>query len=96
MSAPVGTGRALGVLQSNLKDLDGLEFTPGSTIGFFGVAQVSQPANATQTTITATWVTLSAGAGFGFLTSDQIISVIAAVQQIQHVMKTLGLWKGLA
>jgi hypothetical protein len=67
-----------------------------SLIAFYGATPIAQPSGATQTTITATWVTLSAGAGFGFLTSDQIISVIAAIQQIQHVMTTLGLWKGSA
>lgn len=95
MGAPVGTGRALGVSQSNVC-LDGLSFTTGSTIGFYGVTKVAQPADATQATITATWVTLSAGSGFGFLTSDQIISVIAAIKQIQYTLKTLGLWKGTA
>lgn len=65
-------------------------------ISFYGVTAVVQPSGATQTTITATWVTLSGGTGFGFLTSDQIISVIAAIQQIQTVLKTLGLWKGTA
>lgn len=67
-----------------------------SLVAFYGLTPVVQPAAATQTTITATWVTLSGGTGFGFLTSDQIISVIAAIQQIQTVMKTLGLWKGTA
>ena len=63
-------------------------------IGFYGVTPVAQPTAATQTTLTATWVTLCATAGFGFRTSDQIISVIAAIKQIQTVMTTLGLWKG--
>jgi hypothetical protein len=93
MSAPVGTGRALGVSQSN-PQLDGLSFTTGSTLGFYGVSQVAQPSGATQATITATWVTISSG--FGFLTSDQIISVIDQLKQIAHVLKTLGLWKGSA
>lgn len=95
MAAPVGTGRALGALTSNIC-LDGLSFSSGSTIGFYGATKVAQPADATQATITATWVTLSAGTGFGFLTSDQIISVIAAIKQIQYTLKTLGLWKGSA
>lgn len=63
-------------------------------ISFYGVTTVVQPSGATQTTITATWVTVSSG--FGFSSSDQIISVIAAIQQIQTVLKTLGLWKGAA
>jgi hypothetical protein len=64
------------------------------TLGFFGVTPQAQPANASQATITATWVAISAG--FGFLTSDQAVSIIAAVKQIQFTLKTLGLWKGAA
>lgn len=96
-------GKMTGVAQSN-PTLDGfnvpsvLSADSGTTaLAFFGVTGVTaQPSGATQTTITATWVTLSGGTGFGFLTSDQIISVIAAIQQIQTVLKTLGLWKGSA
>ena len=66
-------------------------------ISFYGATPAARVAAATQATITATWVTISDGAqGFGFSTSDQIISVIAAIKQIQHVLTTLGLWKGSA
>lgn len=66
-------------------------------ISFYNVDPVAQIASAVQATITATWVTISDGAqGFGFLTSDQIISVIAAIKEIQHVLTTIGLWKGAA
>lgn len=65
-----------------------------SLVGFYGATPIVQPSGATQTTITATWVTISSG--FGFFSSDQIISVIAAIQQIQTVLKTLGVWKGSA
>lgn len=65
-----------------------------SLVGFYGATPIVQPSGATQTTLTATWVTISSG--FGFFSSDQIISVIAAIQQIQTVLKTLGLWKGSA
>ena len=95
--------RSLGVADSKA-DIDAgvvtsitkLTTTTASTVGFFGVTDVVQPTGATQTTLTATWVTLCAGGGFAFSTSNQIISVIAAIQQIQTVMKTLGLWKGSA
>lgn len=63
-------------------------------ISFFNVTPVAQPAAAAQATITATWVTISSG--FGFSSSDQVISVIAAIKEIQNVLKTLGLWKGAA
>jgi hypothetical protein len=93
-------GRALGVAQSNPL-LDGLKVTSvieadNATVklGFFGVTPVVQPVGATQATIVATMVAISSG--FGFTTSDQVNSIIAAVQQIQTVLKTLGLWKGSA
>ncbi len=63
-------------------------------ISFYGVTPVAQLSGATQTTIVATFITISSG--FGFTSSDQVISVIAAIQQIQYVLKTLGLWKGSA
>lgn len=76
----------------------GMTFGGSTTelISFYNVTPVAQIAAAEQATITATWVTLCATAGFGFLLSNQIISVIATIKQIQHVMKTLGLWKGSA
>lgn len=95
-------GKALGVAFSN-PVLDGFSVSgvisadSGSAkLGFYGVTAVVQPAAATQTTLTATWIACSTAQGFGFLTSDQVISVIAAIQQIQSVLKTLGLWKGSA
>lgn len=96
-------GKALGVAMSN-PTLEGFKVpsvieadTNSAKMAFFGVTAVTQPADATQATITATWVTISDGAqGFGFQTSDQIISVIAAIKQIQHALKTLGAWKGSA
>lgn len=95
-------GKALGVAFSN-PVLDGFSVsgvisadTGTAKLSFFGVTAVTQPAAATQATLTATWVQCSTATGFGFLTSDQIISVIAAIQQIQTVLKTLGLWKGSA
>ena len=87
------------IQQIGCNDDDGATFGSGATekISFYGVTTVVQPSAATQATITATWVTISDGAqGFGFSTSDQIISVIAAIKQIQHALKTLGLWKGSA
>lgn len=94
-------GKALGVAGSN-PTLDGFKVTSvieadnaTTKLAFFGVTGVTaQPAAATQTTIVATFITISSG--FGFTSSDQVISVIAAIQQIQTVLKTLGLWKGSA
>lgn len=96
-------GRSLGVADSKADIDDGtiqtitkLTTTAGATIGFYGATAVAQPSGATQATLTATWVTLSGGTGFGFSSSDQIISVITAIQVIQSTLKTLGLWKGSA
>lgn len=95
--------RSLGVSSSKadidegtISGLSSFSTASGSYVGFYGVTAVVQPSGATQATLTATWVTLCAGGGFAFRTSDQIISIIAAVQQIQTVLKTLGLWKGSA
>jgi hypothetical protein len=75
---------------------DGKVFGQSATdlIAFYGTTPVVQPSGAAQATITATWVTLSAGTGFGFLLSDEIISVIAFLKEVATVFKTLGLWKG--
>ena len=65
-----------------------------SKISFWGTTPAARVADATQATITATWVTISSG--FGFQTSDQIVSVIAQLKMIAHVLKTAGIWKGSA
>mgnify|MGYP003394087743 CR=1 FL=1 len=79
-------------------DPSGAQFGKSATekIAFFGATPVTQPTNSAQTTLATavTWLTISAGTGFAFNSSDSIISVIAAVKQIQSVLTTLGLWKG--
>lgn len=67
--------------------------TSGS-LGFFGVTPVARPASAEQATITITWLTISSG--FGFETSNQVISLIASFKAMQSLLTTLGLWKGTA
>lgn len=92
MSAPVGTGRALGVSQSN-PQLDGLSFTPGSTVGFFGVAQIAQPASAAQAALT---LTTGLSGGFGFTTTTAFTAFIAQLENIRASLVLLGLLKGAA
>lgn len=94
-------GRALGVAMSN-PSLDGVKvptvFEAESAtlkMAFYGVTAVVQPSSAAQTTTAATWVTVCSTRG-AFATSDDIITFINAVKQVQTVMKTLGLWKGTA
>ena len=92
MSAPVGTGRALGVLQSN-PCLDGLSFTTGSTIGFIGVTQKVQPANAAQAALTLTTAT---GGGYGFVSVTAFNAFTAQLENLRASLVTLGLIKGSA
>lgn len=92
MSAPVGTGRALGVSMSN-PQLDGLSFTSGSTVGFFGVSQTTQPANAAQAALTLTTATSN---GFGFSTSAAFNAFTAQLENIRASLVLLGLLKGSA
>lgn len=93
MPAPVGTGRAFGVLTSNPPPLDGLAFTTGSRIGFFGVAQVAQPANAAQAALTVVTATVC---GFGFPNATAFNAFIAQLENIRASLVTLGLLKGSA
>jgi hypothetical protein len=60
-------------------------------IGFFGTTPALRPAVTYNATITVTWVTISSG--FGFSSSDQAVSVIGALRDIQHVLTTFGLWE---
>ena len=94
-------GKALGVAMSN-PTLEGIKVasvveaeTASLKLGFFGVTAVVQPSSAAQTTTAATWVTVCATRG-AFATSDDIVTFINAMKQVQTVLKTLGLWKGTA
>jgi hypothetical protein len=67
-----------------------------SKISFYGISSgpIAQRASSAQTTIVATFVAVSSG--FGFTTSLGVVSIIAAVQEIQATLTLLGLWKGQA
>lgn len=81
-TAYVGGGGALAKMGNATTDV----------IGFYGVTGTAQRTAAAQTTIVATFVTISSG--FGFTTSAGVISIIATVQEIQATLTLLGLWKG--
>ena len=49
-----GTGRALGVLQSNLTDLDAIGMNSGGKAGFYGKTPIVQPSVTWPNTATAT------------------------------------------
>lgn len=93
MPAPVGKGRALGVLQSNITEIDGFQMTVGSCAGFFGVAQVARPANAAQAALT---LVTGLTAGIGFTTTTAFTAFIAQLENIRASLVTLGLLKGSA
>lgn len=91
MTAPVGTGRALGVAMSVMQ-FDEISMTgPGSKAGFFGVATITQPTNAAQATLASTTAT---AAGFGFTTSTAFTAFIAQLENIRASLVLLGLLKG--
>jgi hypothetical protein len=91
MTAPVGTGRALGVATS-VQEFDQISMTgTGSKAGFFGVSPVVQPANAAQAALTLTTATAS---GYGFSTSTGFNAFIAQIENIRASLVTLGLLKG--
>jgi len=90
MAAPVGTGRALGVAMS-VQEFDGLSTSSGSTVGFYGVTKVAQPANAAQAALTL--VTAVSG-GFGFSTSAGFAAFTAQLENMRASLVSLGLLKG--
>lgn len=49
-----GTGRALGILQSNLTDIDKFQMNSGATAAFFGTTAVARPSVTWPNTATAT------------------------------------------
>ena len=91
MTAPVGTGRALGVAMS-VQQFDEISMTgTGSKAGFFGVSTTTQPASAAQAALTA--VTALSG-GIGFQTTAGFSAFIAQLENIRASLVLLGLLKG--
>ena len=83
-----GTGRALGVLQSNLQDIDSIQMNSGGKTGFYGVTPVSQRAASTQAT------SLVSGISTGAVSTNSLL--LAAVLEIMSTLQAVGLWKGAA
>lgn len=93
MTAPVGTGRALGVAMS-VQEFDQISMSgAGSKAGFFTATPITQPAGANQAALTLT--TGSTG-GVGFTTTTNFSAFVAQVQEIRTVLVNLGLMKGAA
>lgn len=83
-----GTGRALGVLQSNLCDIDRIEMNSGGKAGFYGKAPASQRAASTQAT------SVVSGISTGAVSTNSLL--LAAVLEVMNTLTGLGLWKGSA
>lgn len=93
MTAPLGTGRALGAAMS-VMEFDQISMTgTGSKAAFFGVTPIVQPSGANQAALTLT--TGSTG-GVGFTTTTNFSAFVAQVQEIRNVLVNLGLMKGSA
>lgn len=93
MTAPVGSGRALGaamsVMQFDQISMSGAD----SKAGFFSAAPITQPANAAQAALTLTTATTS---GFGFSTATAFNAFTAQLENIRASLVLLGLLKGSA
>lgn len=81
-----GSGRALGVLMSNLKDIDCIQMNSGGKAGFYGKTPIVQRSGAAQAT------SLVGTASSADVTTD----LKAAVIELMNTMAALGLWKGSA
>lgn len=88
MAELAGTGRALGVLQSNLKDIDRIEMNSGGKAGFYGVTPIAQRSSSTQAT------SVISGASTGAVSTNSL--VLAALIEVMSTLTALGLWKGTA
>jgi hypothetical protein len=83
-----GTGRALGVLQSNLTDIDRIGMNAGGKAGFYGVSPIAQRAASTQAT------SVVSGISTGAVSTNSLL--LAAVLEIMSTLTAVGLWKGSA
>lgn len=83
-----GTGRALGVLQSNLKDIDAIQMNAGGKVGYYGVTPISQRSASTQAT------SVISGISTGAVSTNSLL--LAAVIEIMSTLTAVGLWKGSA
>lgn len=93
MTAPVGTGRALGIATS-VMEFDQISMTgTGSKAAFFGISPIVQPASAVQAALTATTATVC---GYGFPNATAFNSFISQLENIRASLVALGLLKGSA
>lgn len=81
-----GTGRALGVLMSNLVDIDRIGMNAGGKAGFYGATPVVQRAAAIQA---ASVVSVSSNITIA-------ASLTAWIVEVTNTLNGLGIWKGAA
>ena len=89
-----GAGRALGVLFSNLNDIDRVQMNAGGKVGFYGVTPIAQPASAVQAALVST--TATASGGFAFTNSTAFTAMLSLLENIRANLVLLGLLKGSA
>lgn len=86
MPVQPGTGRALGVLMSNVVDIDKIQHNALGQLGFYGVTPNGQRSGAAQAT-----------SAVGTASSTDVTTALkAAVIELMNTMAALGLWKGSA
>lgn len=95
LSATLPSGTDLQNLGSNASGGQTVGGATSELISFYGVTGTAQLSAAAQATSAASWATVCATkAGFG--TSDEAVTFFNTFRNIQHVLKTTGLWKGSA
>lgn len=90
-------GKALGILMSEIKNIESFQTDTGSTVGFYGVTPIVQRSGANQVALSASIVNASAANGaetWGFASSTQAAQVITLVNEIRAALVALGLIAG--
>lgn len=85
--------RALGVLTSELDDIDKLTTNSGSTIGFYGVTPIAQRSGSAQVALSCSVVNASASNGadtWGFASSTQATQIVTLVNELRAALVALG------
>lgn len=85
-----GSGRALGVMTSNVKDIDCIQMNSGGTVGLYGATPVVQPASASQGAVTA-----SATATTTVLRA-QLTATMTLANALRSALVSVGVIKGAA
>ncbi len=85
-----GTGRALGVLQSNLIDIDRFAMNAGGKLGAYGVTPVVRPASASQAAVVATATATTT------VLRAQLTATMVLANALRTALVNTGIIKGAA